>query len=156
MRICREFENWRDLRALSGKFLRQKSCYPESFCFLWLWEAGRAGVDQGGVLHTIVFECNLCYVFYQISFHNYDKISYFLIFFMLERCHSSRCRQESCANLNLFYSLVFVFSFKLFNEASSDHCFMLSHQNVVHFCQSNNKWGYCIYGLIWKGPASHF
>ena len=21
----------------SGKFLRQKSCYPESFCFLWLW-----------------------------------------------------------------------------------------------------------------------
>ena len=21
MRICREFENWRDLRALSGKFL---------------------------------------------------------------------------------------------------------------------------------------
>ena len=26
MRICREFENWRDLRALSGKFLRQKSC----------------------------------------------------------------------------------------------------------------------------------
>ena len=36
MRICREFENWRDLRALSGKFLRQKSCYPESFCFLRL------------------------------------------------------------------------------------------------------------------------
>ena len=34
MRICREFENW---CALSGKFLRQKSCYPESFCFLWLW-----------------------------------------------------------------------------------------------------------------------
>ena len=34
MRICREFENWRDL---SGKFLRQKSCYPESFCILWLW-----------------------------------------------------------------------------------------------------------------------
>ena len=34
MRICREFENWRDLRALSGKFLRQKSCYPESFRFL--------------------------------------------------------------------------------------------------------------------------
>ena len=39
MRICREFENWRALRALSGKFLRQKSCYPESFCFLWLWLA---------------------------------------------------------------------------------------------------------------------
>ena len=38
MRICRGFENWRDLRALSGKFLRQKSCYPESFRFLWLWE----------------------------------------------------------------------------------------------------------------------
>ena len=36
-RICREFENWRDLRALSGKFLRQKSCYTESFRFLWLW-----------------------------------------------------------------------------------------------------------------------
>ena len=34
MRICREFENWCDLRALSGKFLRQKSCYPESFRFL--------------------------------------------------------------------------------------------------------------------------
>ena len=34
--ICREFENWRNLRALSGKFLRKKSCYPESFCFLWL------------------------------------------------------------------------------------------------------------------------
>ena len=34
MRICREFENW---RALSGKFLRQKSCYPESFRFLRLW-----------------------------------------------------------------------------------------------------------------------
>ena len=34
MRICREFENWRDLRALSGKFLRQKSCYLESFRFL--------------------------------------------------------------------------------------------------------------------------
>ena len=30
MRICREFENWCDLRALSGKFLRQKSCYPFS------------------------------------------------------------------------------------------------------------------------------
>ena len=26
-----------DLRALSGKFLRQKSCYPESFRFLRLW-----------------------------------------------------------------------------------------------------------------------
>ena len=34
MRICCEFENQRDLRALSGKFLRQKSCYPESFRFL--------------------------------------------------------------------------------------------------------------------------
>ena len=34
MRICREFENRRDLRALSGKFLQQKPCYPESFCFL--------------------------------------------------------------------------------------------------------------------------
>ena len=30
--------NWEccDLRALSGKFLREKSCYPESFCFFWL------------------------------------------------------------------------------------------------------------------------
>ena len=37
MRICRGFENWRDFRALSGKFLRQKSCYSESFRFLWLW-----------------------------------------------------------------------------------------------------------------------
>ena len=36
MRICRKFENRRDLRVLSGKFLRQKSCYPESFRFLWL------------------------------------------------------------------------------------------------------------------------
>ena len=34
MRICRKFENWRNLRALYGKFLRQKSCYPESFRFL--------------------------------------------------------------------------------------------------------------------------
>ena len=34
MCICCEFENWRDLRALSVKFLRQKSCYPESFRFL--------------------------------------------------------------------------------------------------------------------------
>ena len=39
MRICRGFENWCDLRALSGKFLRQKSCYLESFRFLWLWRA---------------------------------------------------------------------------------------------------------------------
>ena len=31
--ICREFENWCILRVLSGKFLRQKSCYPESFRF---------------------------------------------------------------------------------------------------------------------------
>ena len=34
MRICREFENRRILRALFGKFLRQKSCYPESCRFL--------------------------------------------------------------------------------------------------------------------------
>ena len=40
MRICREFENWRDLCALSGKFLRQKSCYPESFRFLRLCKLG--------------------------------------------------------------------------------------------------------------------
>ena len=37
MRICRGFENRRDLRALSGKSLWQKSCYQESFRFLWLW-----------------------------------------------------------------------------------------------------------------------
>ena len=36
--LCREYENWHNLRALSGKFLQQKSCYPESFRFLWLWE----------------------------------------------------------------------------------------------------------------------
>ena len=35
MRICHEFENWRDLHVLSGKFLRQKSCYLESFCWLF-------------------------------------------------------------------------------------------------------------------------
>ena len=35
-RICREFEKWCNLRALSGKFLRQQSCYPESFRFFWL------------------------------------------------------------------------------------------------------------------------
>ena len=34
--ICRDFENWRDLRALSGKFLWQKSCCLESFPFFWL------------------------------------------------------------------------------------------------------------------------
>ena len=45
MRICREFENWRDLRALSGKFLRQKSCYSESFRFLWLWAVGNASAN---------------------------------------------------------------------------------------------------------------
>ena len=37
-RISRAFEKWRDLGVWCGKFLRQKSCYPESFCFLWLWE----------------------------------------------------------------------------------------------------------------------
>ena len=36
-RICHEFENWRNLHTLSGKFMQQKSCCPESFCFLWLW-----------------------------------------------------------------------------------------------------------------------
>ena len=34
--ICCDFENWRDLHALSGKFLWQKSCCPESFRFFWL------------------------------------------------------------------------------------------------------------------------
>ena len=33
IRICREFENCRNLRALFRKFLRQKSCYSESFRF---------------------------------------------------------------------------------------------------------------------------
>ena len=32
-RICREFENYRDLRTLSGKLLRQKYCYQENFHF---------------------------------------------------------------------------------------------------------------------------
>ena len=32
-RICREFEKWCNLRVLPGKFLQQKSCYPESVCF---------------------------------------------------------------------------------------------------------------------------
>ena len=35
-RICREFEKWCNLHVLSGKFLRQQSCYPESFRFFWL------------------------------------------------------------------------------------------------------------------------
>ena len=45
-RLCRGFENVRDLHALSGNFLRQKSCYPESFRFLWLWSTGtRASIS---------------------------------------------------------------------------------------------------------------
>ena len=56
MRICREFENWRDLRALSGKFLRQKSCYPESFRFLWLWEG--ASLTFINFFLTINLWCN--------------------------------------------------------------------------------------------------
>ena len=32
-----QFENRCNFRVLSGKFLRQKSCYLESFCFFWLW-----------------------------------------------------------------------------------------------------------------------
>ena len=36
-RFCRKFENLCNLSALSGKFLRQKSCCPESFRFFWLW-----------------------------------------------------------------------------------------------------------------------
>ena len=53
MRICREFENW---GALSRKFLLQKSCYPESFRFLWLCEEGCIGNQpllpaQGLTLH---------------------------------------------------------------------------------------------------------
>ena len=43
MRICRKFENRRDLRALSGKFLQQISCYPESFRFLWLCPSPHLG-----------------------------------------------------------------------------------------------------------------
>ena len=41
------FENWRDLRALSGKFLWQESCYPESFRFLWLCLAYGAFGQKG-------------------------------------------------------------------------------------------------------------
>ena len=33
MRICREFENWRDLCALSGKFLRQNLAIRKVFAF---------------------------------------------------------------------------------------------------------------------------
>ena len=36
-RIYQEFENWRDLSILSGKFLQQKPCYQESFHFFWFW-----------------------------------------------------------------------------------------------------------------------
>ena len=34
--ICREYENWCNLCILNGKFLQQKSCYPESFLFFGL------------------------------------------------------------------------------------------------------------------------
>ena len=34
--FCREIKSVANLRALSGKFLREKSCYLESFCFFWL------------------------------------------------------------------------------------------------------------------------
>ena len=33
MRICREFENWRDLRALPRKFLRQNLAIWKVFAF---------------------------------------------------------------------------------------------------------------------------
>ena len=36
-RICRKFEKWCNLRVLSGKFLRRKSCCPEIYRFFWLW-----------------------------------------------------------------------------------------------------------------------
>ena len=42
--------------ALSGKFLRQKSCYPESFRFLWLWEG--ASLTFINFFLTINLWCN--------------------------------------------------------------------------------------------------
>ena len=33
MRICHEFENWRDLRALSGKYLQKKFAIQKVFAF---------------------------------------------------------------------------------------------------------------------------
>ena len=48
--ICREFENWGNLRVLTGKFLWQKSCYLESFRFLWL-------CSQRLTVYTSVHKC---------------------------------------------------------------------------------------------------
>ena len=64
MRIYRGFENWRDWRDLSGKFLRLKSCYPESFRFLWLW---------GDSLETFSGEAQLKKPPYMFFFHAVDE-----------------------------------------------------------------------------------
>ena len=45
--ICREFEKWCNLRVLSGKFLRQKSCYPESFHFFLTLHRGKKQSEEG-------------------------------------------------------------------------------------------------------------
>ena len=77
MRICRKFENWRDLRSLSGKFLRQETCYPESFCFLWLCcdqlytfstKSLQKGWKGGGVLGELCKGCrDFQWIFVRIS-----------------------------------------------------------------------------------------
>ena len=63
MRICREFENWRDFCALSGKFLRQKFCYPESFRFFWpCWRWMSITIHSGmksGTISKTVFEVKM-------------------------------------------------------------------------------------------------
>ena len=93
MRMCREFENW---RALSGKFLRQKSCYPESFRFLWLCWSSKSGerqIKRMQVVHNVQVHppVRLSHVFLQlkdwwqthpdllISLGNEDKIGGALI-----------------------------------------------------------------------------
>ena len=51
-RICRELEDWCNLRVLSRKFLRQKSCYPETFrFFLTLWSIWALLNAVGGPFH---------------------------------------------------------------------------------------------------------
>ena len=55
-RICREFENWRYLRALSGKFLWQKYCCPESFRFFWLCDSAEGNFPVGHQCNFLLFE----------------------------------------------------------------------------------------------------
>ena len=64
MRICRGFENWRDL---SGKFLRQKSCYPESFHFLRLCSADVSNFRSSLLYH--IKESPLCPARLHFSHH---------------------------------------------------------------------------------------